>query len=90
MNESFRRFVVDEEHVAQQWERSAAASPWSRMSNLVFVAGIAGAVLLYMTQPEGWGSLLALVTAASGVTTKAADLLQVARKLVTPGTAAQT
>jgi hypothetical protein len=90
MNESFRRFVVDEEHVAQQWERSAAASPWNRMSNVVFVAGIAGAVLLYMTQPEGWGSLLALVTAASGVTTKAADLLQVARKLVTPGTAAQT
>jgi hypothetical protein len=90
MNESFRRFVVDEERVAQHWEQSAAASPWTRMSNLVFAAGIAGAVLLYMTQPEGWGSLLALVTAASGATTKAADLLQLARKLVTPGTATQT
>jgi hypothetical protein len=57
------------------------------MSNLVFAAGIAGGVLLYLTQPEGWGRLLAVVTAASGATTKVTDALQVARKFVTPSAA---
>lgn len=84
MNESFRRFVCTEDRLARRWEEAAAASPWERVSNLLFAAGIAGAILLYLTQPEGWGRILAIVSAASGATTKLADALQLARRFVMP------
>lgn len=81
MNESFRRFVreVEDRATIRGWERAAGASAWTWVRNAVLAVIVAGAVFLFLTQPESyakWAALLTAVTTVGGGLAKLLGLFQ--------------
>lgn len=73
MNESFRRFVSDEEtqERVRQLE-TAEGSGWDFARNLIVLALMAGGLVLYVTEPDGITKVAGLLTTISGAASKLA------------------
>lgn len=76
MNESFRRFVTNEESDKQvkDWEHASGASPWSTTRSIILSVAIVGGVFFALTQPEVLSQWVGALTAVGGAAATVANL----------------
>ena len=86
MNESFRQFVLNAEHLQsfQKWEVAAGISIWGRIRTPLIMVGIAMGAFFFITQREISGQSLRILSAVAAglpIILKAIGLLTQGKKI---------